>query len=191
MAEVLLATPRSVNAEPATVVVRDGAGNIPGVPAPIPTGVMMMWCGEYTAPPSGWLLCDGAEISRTTYADLFAVIGTTFGSGDESTTFDIPNLNQRFPQGVTGSIGGTGGNLSHTHGLTDAVADVRMPTSGTTFHARLVSGVPSRVMTAQGTSAATFTSSSLGSTIGAGLTGDTDSASSLPLFIQVGFIIKI
>ena len=43
-----------------------------------------------TTPPDGWLFCDGAAISRTTYADLFAAIGTTYGAGDGSTTFNLP-----------------------------------------------------------------------------------------------------
>ena len=42
-------------------------------------------------PPSGWLFCDGSAVSRTTYADLFAVIGTNYGAGDGTTTFNLPN----------------------------------------------------------------------------------------------------
>lgn len=52
-----------------------------------------------TSAPSKWRICNGAAISRTTYADLFAVIGTRFGTGDGSTTFNVPNLIDRFPQG--------------------------------------------------------------------------------------------
>lgn len=44
----------------------------------------------YSVPPSGWLLCDTSDVSRTTYADLFDVIGETFGAGDGSTTFTLP-----------------------------------------------------------------------------------------------------
>ena len=54
--------------------------------------------------PTGWLLCNGAAVSRTTYATLFAVLGTTYGAGDGSTTFNVPNLQGRFPIGAgTGS----------------------------------------------------------------------------------------
>ena len=56
------------------------------------------WLAFNTA-PDGYLVCNGAEISRETYADLFAVIGTTFGSGDSSTTFALPNLIDKFAQG--------------------------------------------------------------------------------------------
>lgn len=51
--------------------------------------------------PDGYLVCNGANVSRETYTDLFAVIGTTFGSGDGSTTFALPNLIDRFAQGST------------------------------------------------------------------------------------------
>ena len=49
--------------------------------------------------PEGWLLCDGSAVSRTAYARLFGVIGTTYGSGDGSTTFNLPNLVDKFIQG--------------------------------------------------------------------------------------------
>lgn len=58
------------------------------------------WFAFNTA-PDGYLVCNGAAVSRETYADLFAVIGTTFGSGDGSTTFALPNLIDRFAQGST------------------------------------------------------------------------------------------
>lgn len=55
----------------------------------------------FNTPPDGYLVCNGANVSRVTYADLFAVIGTTFGSGDGSTTFTLPNLIDKFAQGST------------------------------------------------------------------------------------------
>lgn len=68
-----------------------------------------------TAIPSEWLECNGAAVSRSTYASLFAVIGTTFGSGDGSTTFNVPDLRGRTPFGFTSAdtdfdtVGKTGG----------------------------------------------------------------------------------
>jgi microcystin-dependent protein len=53
--------------------------------------------------PTGWLLCNGDAVSRSTYADLFAVIGTTYGSGNGSTTFNVPDFRGRVPAGVDGS----------------------------------------------------------------------------------------
>ena len=50
-------------------------------------------------PPTGWLVCDGRTVSRTTYADLFAVIGTSYGAGDGSTTFNLPNKKGRVSAG--------------------------------------------------------------------------------------------
>ena len=69
---------------------------------------------------TGWLLCDGSAVSRTTYARLFTAIGTTYGVGDGSTTFNLPDLRQRFPLGLATSgtgntLGGTGGAIDHTH----------------------------------------------------------------------------
>lgn len=63
------------------------------------------------AAPSGYLLCDGSAVSRTTYADLFSIISTTYGAGDSSTTFNVPDLQGKFPQGKSGttSLAGTGG----------------------------------------------------------------------------------
>ena len=57
-----------------------------------PTGTIIEYASNGTL-PDGYLSCDGSAVSRTTYADLFAAIGTTWGSGDGSTTFNLPNLN--------------------------------------------------------------------------------------------------
>lgn len=60
-------------------------------------GEVKAFAGNST--PAGWLLCDGSAVSRTTYARLFEVIGTTYGSGDGNSTFNLPNLTDRFIQG--------------------------------------------------------------------------------------------
>ena len=65
--------------------------------SPIPTGTIVSYGS--TTPPEGWLNCDGALVSRETYAGLFAVIGTTYGAGDGSSTFQIPDLRGRVSQG--------------------------------------------------------------------------------------------
>jgi len=57
--------------------------------------------------PTGWLSCDGSAVSRITYAPLFAALGVTYGSGDGSTTFNLPDLRDRVPVGTsTGSLNG-------------------------------------------------------------------------------------
>ena len=67
----------------------------------IPTGSYIQFAGSQA--PEGFLVCNGGAISRTTYSKLFAVIGTTYGSGDGSTTFNLPNLTDRFLQGSSTS----------------------------------------------------------------------------------------
>ena len=64
-----------------------------------PTGTMLPFAGKTV--PAGFLLCNGAEISRTTYARLFSVLGTTWGAGNGSTTFNLPNVNDRCLEGTT------------------------------------------------------------------------------------------
>lgn len=64
----------------------------------IPAGAMTPWTSNI--PPAGWLICDGQAVSRTTYADLFAIIGTTYGAGNGSTTFNVPDLRGRVPVGL-------------------------------------------------------------------------------------------
>ncbi len=81
-------------------------------------------------PPANYLLCGGQAISRTTYADLFTLIGTTYGSGDGSTTFNLPNLTGRVIAGVDtlGSVLGLTGNLGTTFGApTHTLSGVEMP----------------------------------------------------------------
>lgn len=87
-----------------------------------PSGMVSMFAG--LSIPSGWLLCDGQAVSRTTYSELFSAIGTLYGSGDGSTTFNLPNLSGRVPVGLNGAdtsfdaLGETGGHKetqSHTH----------------------------------------------------------------------------
>ena len=56
----------------------------------IPVGGLMPYAGATS--PEGWLLCDGTAINRTTYANLFALIGTTYGSGNGTTTFNVPDM---------------------------------------------------------------------------------------------------
>ncbi|MDQ3914769.1 MAG: tail fiber protein [Actinomycetota bacterium] len=60
--------------------------------------------GPGTLPP-GWLLCDGSDVSRSTYANLFEVIGTAYGEGDGHTTFNLPDFRRRFMRGVDGGTG--------------------------------------------------------------------------------------
>jgi microcystin-dependent protein len=80
---------------------------------PMPTGMILMFGG--TSAPSGYLLCNGASVSRSTYSALFAVIGTAYGSASSS-TFNIPGFDGNVPRGAgsAGSLGATGGSETVT-----------------------------------------------------------------------------
>lgn len=102
---VLSATPTGVDI--AGTLTRNGA--FVGIPA----GVMFPYGGA-TA-PTGYLLCDGTAYSRTTYAALFAAIGTAYGTGDGTTTFNVPDCRGRVPAGKD-NMGGTAANRLTTGG---------------------------------------------------------------------------
>ena len=103
--------------------------------ADVPVGTINMYAGATTDVPSGWLLCDGSAVSRTTYAQLFAVLDTEYGVGDGASTFNLPNFvtDNKFPRAATNDAGrGTTGGASdvtltsaqsglpaHNHSITD------------------------------------------------------------------------
>lgn len=82
-----------------------------------PVGAVIPFAGA--SAPTGWLLCQGQAVSRTTYAELFAAIGTAYGSGDGNATFNLPNLKGCIPVGYDSAQtefnyrGKTGGEKSH------------------------------------------------------------------------------
>ena len=118
------------------------AGRFFGLGA-VPVGAIVGW--STTTAPAGWLLCDGSTVSRTGYSELFNLISTTFGSGDGSTNFNLPDMRQRFPLGKaasgTGStFAGTGGSIdltvtvpAHYHGMGTG-ADLNITSSGSHNH---------------------------------------------------------
>jgi microcystin-dependent protein len=104
----------------------DAANYAGGAGQLMPTGAVVMWANPTI--PAGYLLCNGRLVSRTTFATLFGVIGTTYGVGDGSTTFAVPNLIGRAPVGVdsaqsilTGAtaVGDTLGEAAHTLSTTE------------------------------------------------------------------------
>jgi microcystin-dependent protein len=80
-----------------------------------------MWAGSSENVPDNWLLCDGTAISRTTYDDLYTIQGNVFGGGDGSTTFNLPDMRDRFVVGAGSSYarnaqgGSTSNDIGHTH----------------------------------------------------------------------------
>ena len=93
----------------------------------LPAGMIVPFAGDAGVVPEGWLLCDGSEINRTEYSRLFTVIGINYGSGDNSTTFNLPDFRGRFlrgvdhgtgsdPDAVTRTVSGSGGNAGELIG---------------------------------------------------------------------------
>lgn len=97
-----------------------------------PVGVMVEFAGS--SAPDGWLLCDGSAVSRTTYADLFDEIGTTWGSGDGSTTFNVPDRRNRVGIGAgPKSLAATGGAETHTLTTAEMPAHTHPPAGAAPF----------------------------------------------------------
>lgn len=161
-----------------------------------PTGSLTMWAGAVASPPTGWLACNGANVSRTTYSALFAVVGTTWGAGDGSTTFTLPNLLNRFPVGAgdTYALAATGGSanatlVSHTH--TATVTDPGH-THGINRAEGYNAGVSNRVANASPNEpfVGSTNSNTTGITVSNSTEGSSATNANLPPYIAVGFIIK-
>ncbi|HEY2455590.1 MAG TPA: phage tail protein [Scandinavium sp.] len=147
-------------------------------------------------PPTGWLVCDGSAVSRTTYAALFAVLAASFGPGDGATTFNLPNFAARMPRQDNANFAVAGGVAPTTHhhqidgGTPAAVAHIAFYSVGS----------PSLFMDRQDTAAWTAdfegsvtapAFSTASKTTGAVVSGNTnDTADNLPPFLNVCFIIK-
>lgn len=101
----------------------------------VPTGALMPFAGSST--PTGWLGCYGQAISRTTYAALFTAISTTYGVGDGSTTFNIPDLRGRVIAALD-NLGGSSANV-----VTDADADALGGVHGAETHTLTTDEIPS------------------------------------------------
>lgn len=111
------------------------------IPAPasgVPVGVWFPYGGA--AAPAGYLLCAGQAVSRTTYATLFAVIGTSFGAGDGSTTFNIPDKRGRADVGLDNMGGTPAGRLTSTTMTPDG--NTMGATGGTQTHTLTIAEMP-------------------------------------------------
>jgi len=119
-----------------------------------PVGTINMWPTD--TPPDKWLLCNGDEVSRSTYAPLFAIVGDAFGEGDGSTTFNLPDFTDRSPMGANGSYvpqaGTTYGegthalttseNGTHSHFVTDPGHAHRVQKQSATVNAAVNTATP-------------------------------------------------
>lgn len=160
------AATKNTGTAPGNLVALDGAGMLPAAMVPpqdiTPAGAVMMYAGA--AAPAGWLLCNGSAISRTAYAALFAVLGTVYGLGNGSTTFNLPDMRGRAAIGA-----GTGASLSartlgqqvgaETHTLTTA----QMPSHNHTVGNTNISGNTTHIIPEGFTAFGSTTSSSTGS----------------------------
>ena len=146
-----------------------------------PPGAIMAFAG--TSAPTGWLAANGALVSRSTYAALFAAIGTTWGAGDGSTTFGLPDLRGTFLRGsgtnATGSSSGAVGPnvgtyaadtyLNHSHGVTDPGHTHTLPQYNTlqgtsAAGSTLYPGPPNNYASASNTTGVTVNTSTTGGT---------------------------
>lgn len=119
-----LAPDHDLTSVPYAMTVADGAiapAKLASDVAVVPVGTLC--ATARSSSPSGWLLCDGSPVSRSVYAALFSAIGTTYGAGDGSTTFNLPDLRGRVPVGVDGAanrltandaLANSGGEERHT-----------------------------------------------------------------------------
>ena len=158
-----------------------------------PTGGLIMW-GTASA-PTGWLLCDGSAVSRSTYSALFSVVSTTFGVGDGTTTFNVPNYTNRMPYGTT--IGTTGGSadaviVSHTH-----TANVSDPGHAHNFDVRGDDGVGSSNYIGVvgfdnnvGSGSGNMSLATTGISVSNSTTGVSATNANLPPYLGINFIIK-
>ena len=152
------------------------------------TGTIQMW--PTTSAPSGYLNCDGTAVSRTTYSALYAVVGTTFGVGDGSTTFNLPNYTNRMPYGTT--IGATGGSadavvVSHTH--TATVTDPGHHHGAYVNDGVYGQGVATNLMSTSGSSFNT-TNATTGISVANASAGVSGTNANLPPYLGINFIIK-
>ena len=156
-----------------------------------PAGRMEMYGGA-TA-PAGWLLCDGSAVSRSDYAVLFSIISTTYGSGDGSTTFNLPDMRGVFPKGA-----GTTTRVAGVDASGNAYAGVLGTYSTDKFQDHYHSSPNSNfgvAMTNNGLGVAgAFAASSTASTTGSAVTGTSGTVRSglttEPQSLGLSFIIR-
>ena len=167
----------------------DGS-NLSGI-AGVPAGLVLPYA--VSSAPSGYLLCNGQAVSRSTYSTLFAIVSSLYGNGDGSSTFNVPDLRGRFVAGwdagtgvltsVTASmiVGSTIGNTGGTQNVALTVA--QMPAHVHTAYAR-GSGSDGESGLSEASSYETLT------TVSTGSTGGTGSHSNIPPAIILNYIIK-
>lgn len=160
------------------------------------TGAIKQYAG--TTSPTGYLLCDGTAISRTTYAALYTVVGTSFGAGDGSTTFNIPDLRGRLPLGKD-NMGGTAASRVTSASTGGSNATILGGTGGAQTHTLSTAEMPSHThtYTAPNTPTAFTTSgggasgvTTVATSTNSGSAGSGNAHSNTPPWIALNYIIK-
>ena len=153
----------------------------------LPSGSILPFGGT-AAPTAAFLLCDGSDVSRTTYARLFAVIATAYGAGNGSSTFGLPDLRDRVPLGKgsnNSTLGAETGSAAASSVITNATANTGSGTSGSST-STTGTGTTGTGTTGTGTSGSTtagrtnttgtFATSAKDSATGSAITGNTNAA---------------
>jgi microcystin-dependent protein len=168
-------------------------------PLDLPAATVHAFAG--TSAPEGWAMCDGSEVSRTDYAALFAAIGTTYGVGDGSTTFNLPDMRGEFLRGLDNmgtaagargkDVDGTARTVGQTQANATAVNGLATNTTGSS-HSHTVTKGNSAAFNGPYIYRATGTTNTQ-TTNGAGththgLTGDTETR---PANMAINYIIKL
>ena len=137
----------------------DGSGNLSfSIVQGVPSG--SVFCMAVATVPSGYLECNGAAVSRTTYSALFAIIGTAYGAGNGSSTFNLPDLRGEFVRGFDNGKGtDSGRSIATSQSATNASHNHSVSVSGTTSNKSLTGDVRriSEGYRAQGTASGVFT----------------------------------
>tara|TARA_R100001086_G_scaffold249596_1_gene189876 strand:+ start:924 stop:1490 length:567 start_codon:yes stop_codon:yes gene_type:complete len=173
--------------------------NLTGIEG-IPTATIVPWSDSSI--PTGFLECNGANVSRSTYSALFAIVGTTYGAGDGASTFGLPDLQDNLPVGKSGTknVGSTGGanTVTTTGNVGGTTANATLSTSQLASHTHTYKGqgtpggTPGILYHNPGTS--TFAMSNTGSGTGhshnmsANFTGDATSV--VQPYLALIYIIK-
>ena len=140
----------------------DGSGNLSfQIVAGVPSG--SVFCMAVATVPSGYLECNGAAVSRTTYAALFAIIGTNYGTGNGSSTFNLPDLRGEFVRGFDNGRGADSGrSIASSQSASNASHNHSISLSGTTSTKSLTGSVTriAETMAAFGTASGVFSKTS-------------------------------
>jgi microcystin-dependent protein len=170
-----------------------GAAGATGPAGIGPTGSVIMYTADIA--PTGWLICNGAAVSRSTFAALFAVLGTRYGVGNGTTTFNVPNMQQRYARQDTASLGVVGGADTHAHALDGGTpvgaAEIFLSQAAApNVYMNRVTGVTPWNATVQGDATTEAASSLTGQSTGARLSGNSATANNDPPYLNLNFIIK-